>query len=198
MITPDEIRSGVVGTLHLFRGDAGGMRYFDVSTDGFFRSFGVFLLLLVPFVVAIAAQRLMILSGPGWSEPADFPLLSYFLAQLAAFGAVWVGFPLTVAAMAKPLGLAKTFVPFIVARNWSSLIAVLPFVVINVLYLVGLIDGETVSGLYLFALGFNLYISYQVTRFSAKTPMGMTFGLVALEFALTVLFGILADRLVNV
>lgn len=193
MFTPDEIRHAVIGTLALLRGDPDGMRHFDCSVEGFFRSFGVFLLLLAPFVLGLWAQFAMM------ELRADGVDVGWFLAiKLGALACAWLAYPLIVAGLAPALGMSATYGGFVVTRNWASLVVAVPLSLIDVAYLLGLVERVTASGLGLFAFGFNIYIGIQITRLAARTPMGTTIGLVILETALNLLISLLSDKLLGI
>lgn len=197
LLSFDEIRAGVVGSWRVLRGDPQGMRCFDCSVDGFWRSFGVFVPLLLPVLVNIAAQRRLHLIRTGM-DPRDFPDVVFVILQIGGFGVAWFGFPLLLAAVAGPLGIAPRFSPLVVVRNWASLIGIVPYFVATILFAAGLLTPQGLGLMSLGAFVFNVFLSYRVARLAAGAPPGLASGLVALDFVFTILIATVADRLVGI
>ena len=117
--------------------------------------------------------------------------------QVGAFVVGWFAYPLLIAAIADWIGLSKRFVPFIVARNWSAVIGIVPYFVPMLLFLAGAISLDTLGALTLLALAFNIYYAYLVARLAGGANMATAIGLVILDVALTLLIGASADRLIT-
>ncbi|WP_181708299.1 hypothetical protein [Chthonobacter rhizosphaerae] len=181
LLTSDEISRSTHAAWTLFKGDPAGLRQLDVSFDGFWRSFGVILLLLPALGILIASERLFIL-GHTAMTPETFPAGAFLLTRLLAVGLDWVDYPLLLALLARPLGLTRRYVPLVVALNWASLVAVIPITAPGLLHVLGLVGDETASFLGLFALGVVLRYQYLVTRIAVGGPVGFSIGLVALDY----------------
>ena len=195
MIGVGEIVRSLEGSWRLLVGDERGMRSYDTSIEGFWRSFGVMVACLPMPLVELTAQRLLPAAGRPEAEAAGGPL--FWIVGLAAYALSWIAFPLLLAALAKPLGIARVYVPYMVARNWTTLISTVPSFVVTTLFVLGLISTKTLGSLNLAALGFALYYAWQVTRIACATPFGLTSGLVALDFVLSLVVYTAADRLIG-
>ncbi len=195
MIDADEITRSLKGSWRLLLGDPRGMSFFDTSIDGFWRSFGVMILCLPMPLIELSAQRLLPVAGRIAPEVMQGPL--YWLGGLGAYALSWIAYPVLLALLAKPLGIARVYVPYMVARNWTTLIGVVPSLVVTVLFLLGFLPLEAVGPLNLAALGFGLYYAWQVTRIACAAPPGLTGGLVALDFLVSLVVYTAADRLVG-
>lgn len=196
LLSLDEMRQGFVGSWKLLRGDPQGMRHFDVSVDGFWRSFSVLFALLPPVLVSVAAERKLVMTSRAM-DATDFPTVFFTVMQLLSYALAWYGFPLLLAAIAGPLGLSNRYAPLVVARNWSSLLGILPFLVATLLYVLGLVSANGFGLMTLVSLIFNLYLGYQVAKLSALVPAGTAIGLVILDLFFTMLVANVADRLVG-
>lgn len=194
MFTPEEIRNGVTGSWRLLLGDPQGLLRFDVTTAGFYRSFGVILLLAVPFVIAGSSERALILETRGIGAEA-FPNVAFWIVQTIGFTAGWFAFAVVLAPLARPLGLARTYARLVIARNWSATIGVVPYVVPMLLHLLGFLTTEDFSAFMLAALVFNMGLAFQVTRLAAETSLGLTAALVVLDVLLTMVIGVGVDRI---
>ncbi|MBS8262520.1 hypothetical protein DYI23_20005 [Roseibium polysiphoniae] len=166
------------------------MRGFDLSIDGFWRSFAVIFLLVPLFVVSSLAERKLLLD-----ETEFLPAGAFWLAQFTSLGLDWVALPLLLAGLAKPLGISAGYVPFIVARNWTSLLAALPYVFVGLLYLAGLIAPGIMVLLSLVTLIVVIWYRFIIARVALQASMSMTIGVVILDIILSLLIGELAGRI---
>ncbi|MBD8878299.1 hypothetical protein [Roseibium polysiphoniae] len=190
MLSGQEIARALQGSWMLLRNRPEGMRGFDLSIEGFWRSFAVVFLLVPLFVVSSLAERKLLL------DETDFlPAGAFWLAQFTSLGLDWVALPLLLAGLAKPLGISAGYVPFIVARNWTSLLAALPYVFVGLLYLAGLIAPGIMVLLSLVTLIVVIWYRFIIARVALQASMSMTIGVVILDIILSLLIGELAGRI---
>ncbi|WP_213217829.1 hypothetical protein [Roseibium polysiphoniae] len=190
MLSGQEIARALQGSWMLLRNRPEGMRGFDLSIDGFWRSFAVIFLLVPLFVVSSLAERKLLLD-----ETEFLPAGAFWLAQFTSLGLDWVALPLLLAGLAKPLGISAGYVPFIVARNWTSLLAALPYVFVGLLYLAGLIAPGIMVLLSLVTLIVVIWYRFIIARVALQASMSMTIGVVILDIILSLLIGELAGRI---
>src|SRR6266571_9543875 len=137
-----EVQLAVGGALRLAVGDRRGLGSFDVSIDGFWRSFRAGLicyplyLLLVSFRVT-AAQ---------WEMSGVVPIL---VVETIAFVISWVAYPLLILPVSRHLGRANRFLPFMVVYNWSQIPQSVLFVLVGLDTATGLLPplGAHFAGL---------------------------------------------------
>ena len=67
MLDRDEIARSLTGAWHLFLDRPDAMRYFDLSIEGFWRSFRAIVLLLPAYILSTLAERVITLAR---SDPA--------------------------------------------------------------------------------------------------------------------------------
>ncbi|BBE72677.1 hypothetical protein [Oharaeibacter diazotrophicus] len=197
MPSPDEIARAAGAAWALFRGDPAGLRRLDLSVDGFWRSFSVFVLTLPALGVVIAAERLAILEHSAYTAetfPAGAFLVSRFLGQILA----WAAYPAVLALLARPLGFARVYVPLVVALNWSTLIAMVPATLPSLLYVLGLISGDAAFLCGLFALGVVLRYEFVVIRLATGAPVAFAAGLVALDYLVSDAIFEIAERIAGI
>lgn len=197
MFQPDEIARSAGGAWALFKGDPQGIRRFDTSFEGFWRSFGVILLIIPALGVVLAAHRIEILETSLYTNE-DFPAGRYLLSSLVSIGIDWVDYPILLALLARPLQLQKTYVPLIVALNWAQVVAVVPMTIPSLLSVFGVIDAETRAVLDLVAFGIVLRYQFMVTRFATGAPTGFAIGLVALDVIGSVIVQVLVGNLFGI
>ncbi|NRG16113.1 hypothetical protein HPQ64_00250 [Rhizobiales bacterium] len=170
------------------------MRGFDLSLSGFWRSFLVIVLLVPPFLIAILAERKLILTNP--ELPAgEFNDAVYLLSQSIGFGLDWVILPVLLAFLARPLNLGQAYVPFIVARNWTTLIAVIPYTIPALLYAIGIISASAMLLLSFVAMLIVIRYRYMVARIALDATVGLAIGIVMLDFLISLVIGTAITRL---
>ncbi|WP_146619907.1 hypothetical protein [Acuticoccus sediminis] len=110
-MTGAEVARSLEGAWRLFRNRPDGLTLLDRSVDGFWRSFTALL-----FVIPIDAISLLALSRIAVQPPFGQAILE----RLPTLAIDWIAFPIILALMAKPLGVTKTYVSYVVARNWAA------------------------------------------------------------------------------
>ncbi|WP_181699800.1 hypothetical protein [Chthonobacter albigriseus] len=197
MFSTDEISRSTGAAWALFKGDPQGLRQLDLSFSGFWRSFGVIVLILPAFGIALAAERQHILAA----TPVDaetFPASAFLVASLVTLILDWLDYPILLALLARPLGLQRTYVPLIVALNWAQLLAVLPIVAPSLLYLLGIIGYEAEEILMLIGFGVVLRYQFVITRIATGAPVGFVAGLVVLDLVSGMLVRVLVQAVVGI
>ncbi len=193
MLRSDEIIRSSQGAWELFLNKENAMRFFDCSYRGFWRSFLVFFLLTPFFILSAYSEKSVILHEIPQLE-ASFPHGSYLAAQAIAYTMNWLLFPLLLAAFAGPLQVSQTYAPYIVARNWASLISALMFSIPAVLFLIGALPIGVMVLITLILIGVMLRYQYLIARTALQAPMSMAIALVILDFLLSLLIGEIAGR----
>ncbi len=116
-----EITRSLHGAWRIARMDPDALKHFDLTIDGFWRSFAA-VLVVAPFYVVF----LIFNHGnqPGLELPTG-PAVSieFFVAvKLVAYIASWLAFPLVMVPISRMLDLSQTYVPYIIVWNWSNVL----------------------------------------------------------------------------
>jgi hypothetical protein len=108
-----EVQLAVGGALRLACGDRRGLGFFDVSLDGFWRSFRA-AAICYPMYVFLLSSRVTSVqwAATGWP--------TVILVETIAYVVAWVAFPLLMLHIAHWLGRDHRFLAFMVAYNWSQ------------------------------------------------------------------------------
>lgn len=192
ILTADEVSRSVRGTLDLLNRRAEGLRAFDMSEAGFWRSFGAIWLTLPVFVVELALERQRL--GPLGPAAALLDMSRVTLAVAAGHVASFVALPLAMIWISRKLGLGRVYAPFVVVTNWIGAAGATLLSVPAILLLVG---WATPSLAALFTFGFAVIV-LRVQWFATKTTLGVSGGLAAAIVTLGVLLDALIGRLVDV
>ncbi len=185
MTLGEEVRRSLAAAWGLFLNRPDAMRQFDLTVEGFWRSFGAVVLVAPIFVFGALADRQRVLSDAAEAMTTSVP--QDIFERLVALGIDWIALPLVLFVAARSLRIERTYTAFIVARNWSAVIASLPFGIISLLYLGGVLSKELVALLGLAALAIVLRYSFIVARAGLGVGIGFAAGLVAFDFFLSLL-----------
>lgn len=177
------------GCWRFIRRDPGADQDFNLSIDGFWRSFAMVVpVLFLMYPIFISDHRFGIELA---SEAGEVPALSIGrdYAYLISFILAW---PLAVALLAKLLGVAHNYIRYMVIYNWMTLpatgLALLP-------HLLHLASGAIFPTLVLAQIVFLflLYVSWYVARRGLETTVPVAIAFVLAEFA--VMLGL--DKLIR-
>jgi hypothetical protein len=169
------------------------MGQLDVSVDGFWRSFRAIWLVLPSFALLVLADYRM-------APPGSIPAGSFVLENAASLALQWVTFPIILALAAKQLRIGETYPAYIVARNWTSVLVIVPFAFTALLSLTGLAGKELTNILWLASFALSLRYSFIVARLGLRVPIAFAVTLVvadllvglAIESGMASLFGFVA------
>ena len=109
----EEITSSVYGAFLLARRDARGMGFFEISIDGFWRSF---------FAAAIVAPIHIIIVSLHAPAAAEVSFAWQFVVETIRYGLEWATFPVIMVVVARLMDLSHLYVAYIVAYNWSKVL----------------------------------------------------------------------------
>jgi hypothetical protein len=195
VITFGEVYAAVLHSWRIFRGDRGALQAFDTSFDGFWRSFAVIVALAPLYGVIFLAQQRLVVSDFVRDVEA-FPTGGFYVWKIAATLVDWIAFPAVAALLARPLNITSRYALLIVARNWTSILAILPYSFISLLYGLGLLPAAGYVWLAVIVLVVVIRFRYQVYSAALGGPTGLVVGIVALDFLLAIVIGELFDQLI--
>jgi hypothetical protein len=181
MLTADEVVRSLRGSFRLIQREADGLRAFDISIAGFWRSFAAIVLTLPAFVALLAERRLdagLLVSGSGLFDDGGL-----VVREALVFIAGWIGFPLVMIGFVRLMGLERRYVGYVVAYNWSTVIAAFVLAFPAALHVFGLAT-PALAAFYTFAFGI---IVVQYRWFLARTALRITSGLAVLVVGLDLL-----------
>ncbi|MBA1158619.1 hypothetical protein [Microvirga mediterraneensis] len=187
IVTAEEVNRSFRGTLDLLNSRSEGLKSFDMSERGFWRSFMAIWLTLPAYVVSLAFERLRL----GLLQP-DRPLLdSFWIDVVVALGHVagFIALPLAMIWVARWFRLEKAYVPFVIVTNWISVIGMLLLSVPAMLMLLGWAPPGLAS---LFALAFAVIIvrmQWFATKETLKIASLPALGIVVLGILLNSVIG---------
>ena len=156
--------------------DAGGMRYFDASIDGFWRSFFA-AVLIAPFYLIYQWLRFLV-------EASGGDAFRYACVETITYVIAWVLFPLVMISLARFIEREQQYLGYMVAYNWA---AVLQNALIMPVGMVAMIGGPEVGPVdFLSLVAFVAVVVYTwfITRTALNIDGGTAVTIVALDFLL--------------
>lgn len=195
IVTADEVNRSFRGTLDLLHSRAEGLKSFDMSERGFWRSFTAIWLTLPAYIVSLAFERLRL----GMLEPDRSLLDNFWVDLVVALGHVasFVALPVAMIWVARQFNLTKTYVPFVIVTNWISAMGLLVLSVPAMLLLLG---WATPSLSAIFSFAFAVII-VRMQWFATKATLGVStlpaFGIVVLGILLNSCVGSITRSLLG-
>jgi len=156
MIDLGAAAAGLTGAWRLARLDRGGMRYFDASEEGFWRSFQA-AIIAAPLYAALVLLR-----------PEDQPLspdpLRALLIESIGYVIRWTAFPLAAWYLARAFNCSGRYFGFIVAYNWAQVLQLIVAVPVAVLAASSAVPSSIVNIVALAVTVGVLYYEYFIAR----------------------------------
>jgi hypothetical protein len=179
----EEVLSALYGAYRLAWLDVAGMTYFNLTVEGFWRSF---------FAAVLVAPAYAILVGMQLSaEAEDFSVALVFLSEGIGYVLAWCAFPLVSLVLTRLLGLDRNYVALIVAHNWSAVLQTAAFVVV---VLLGVILPQALGTL-LVTLTTGAILVYQwfVIRTALQSSGGIALMLLLVDLVATSMISAATD-----
>ncbi|MDJ0930966.1 hypothetical protein [Breoghania sp.] len=190
-----EIRSLLAGAWEIFKGNPQGLRGFDLSVSGFWRSFLIVVPLLIAYLIVSGIQlQIAIDQIPGAEHLAS---QTFYGIQIVRLLLDWFLFPLLLALLARPLGISAHYVGFVVVHNWCELIVSLPLLIAALIYGAGIVGIDGFTFLSLAATGIGFYFRFRVARVALEASISFAIGIVVLDTVLSTVISLAYSQLVS-
>jgi hypothetical protein len=172
-----EITSSILGACRLALRDADGVRWFNLTVEGFWRSF-VAALLILPFALLVA---LVPLPQEDLDVERGFPMVIglYFLE--------WVGRAVLLLGLSVVVGRTNRYAGLVIMWNW---VAIPEFGLFAVATILSFLISPMAPFFFVIALGGMFAIDYFVTRTALDIGAGPAFGIVVVIFLAQLALGL--------
>ena len=180
-----EIALSLIGSFRLACGDARGIGSFNITHQGFWRSFSAALIVFPIFALLLSVRYLV--------NEGDVNIVRFMFVYLIAYIIGWIAFPLLANYLTIALNVHANFIRYIVAYNWASVvqnIVYLPFVILVEARLIHE-DFSIVVGVILLTLVF-LY-TWFVTKTALEVTAIAAVGIVILDLMLSIVISSIAQ-----
>lgn len=164
------IAASLTGAWRLARLKPDGFDWFDLSADGFWRSFLAMPVVLPLFLGFVAVQ----------AAPATTNWVGYFLVEVVGYLLAWCVFLGLMVPFARFFGLGSGYVPFVVAYNWAQVLILMLLLPPTLLRAAGVMPGLfNIVIVVLLALAI-LYVGL-LARLGLRTDWPQTVAVVLIE-----------------
>ena len=181
----EEVLSALYGAYRLAWLDVAGMAHFNLTVDGFWRSFFAAVLVAPAYAILVGLQ---VASGEEAIDPGLF-LLTESIGYILA----WCAFPLVAIVLTRLLGLGRNYVPLIVALNWAAVLQTALFLGV---VLLGAVLPEGLGTLVMtLTTGAILVYQWFVIRTALETTGGIALMLLLIDLIITSMINMGADRI---
>lgn len=169
MITSDYVSRAMTGVYRLGLHDAKGLSWFEMTADGFFRSFWAIVLSAPLYAYCVlgtidAAQTIPDTDGKTVS------LTVFILLHVLYFLGSSVAFLIAMGPLSRLLELQARYAAFAIAYNWGTLAIHAAAAVPVLAYGLGMINGADAIWLWLIVFGFGLYLRFASISVTTNAP----------------------------
>ena len=183
-----EILSALKGLGLLLRGDDRALLCYDLSLDGFWRSFWLPLATLFAYAVLMQPDAADLAY---WGEDR----LGYALVQGVKFLAAWAVYFALVAGLSRPFHLGARFGIFVILYNWAQGITTAATLPILAGASGDLLPGSVLAGWSTALLLAWLYIVVRIARLGLGATLSLALAIAALDLIVSMAVHRLVDLL---
>jgi hypothetical protein len=169
-----EVFASIQGAFLLARFNPAGMNYFNISMEGFWRSFGAAVVIAPVILITILAF---------YAGSEIYPV-RIAAVEFGQYVIGWVLFPVVMIFVARSMNLTDRYVGYIVAYNWSAVIQTALFAPLN---LVLAYSGASwvLEFMWLSAMIFVIIYLIFIAKTALGTTLSIAISLVGLDMLLT-------------
>lgn len=183
-----EIKSAIKGLGLLLRGDDRALQCYDLSLDGFWRSFWLPLVLLVVYALVMQPTAVELAAF-------DDSQAGYILAQAVKFLFGWVAYFALIGGISRIFGLSPRFGIFVILYNWAQAITTAATLPILAAVSWGVLPVSVLTGWSTALLAAWLYIVVRVARHGLGATLSLAVAISALDLLVTLAIHRLVDLL---
>lgn len=188
-----EIIRSIYGAWRIARMDPEALKYFNVSIEGFWRSFFA-ILIVAPFFLLSRS-----VADSSFSPDAENILgkegYDFLIFRIGVFIVGWISFPILMVPLARLLNLSSTYVPYIIAWNWSTVVASIFLLPASLIVGYGLMPDNLAGFIFMVIYVTILFYGYLVARSGLGCSAVTAIAIVLIDFLLSLLIGAGAEHL---
>ncbi len=183
-----EISTALHGAIRLAQLDAGGLKFFDRSSGGFWRSFFA--------AIMIAPAHLILLY---WSQelPGSAGVLRTTAVELISYAMRWLAYPFAMLFVLDFLGRRERYFDYLVPYNWVNIPQVGLLLFVTGLRVLGLLPTMLSDFLSLIAFVSILIYQWFVARVGLRISGTAAIALVLLDLVLGLSIGWVTEYLLR-
>jgi hypothetical protein len=176
----NEAARSLASAIGIVRREPAALDGFNLTIQGFWRSFAVIVAVIpASWVLVAAADRLALES----SEIAAHLTLVQGSLYVIAFSIAW---PVGAAMLARAFGLGAHYLRYMIAYNWLSVPLSGLLIVPNLAYLAGIIGAGLCSALGFVAYGITLFYCLYLARIAFETRAAIALAFLLADLTLSI------------
>ena len=162
------------------------------SVEGFWRSFFAIVIVAPFFLFA----RLVADSGVESDQESIFGNEDYgfLIFRVGVFVIGWISFPILMMPLARLLNLSATYIPYIIAWNWSTVVASIFLLPASLIVGLGLLPENLAGLIFMIIYVSILFYGYLVARSGLGCSAITAIAIVLIDFLLSLLIGAGAEH----
>jgi hypothetical protein len=189
MPTVVEFLYALRGLRRLVRFDIGGLGYFDLSIEGFWRSFRV-ALLIAPFYAIMIPYHLEALQPTvGWQHIMITEILTYIVG--------WLLYPLVAYEICRWIGRDTEYPGYIVVYNWSTILLIGAEMFVWLPTVAGMATTATSQRLDFLVTHIYLIYLWFIARGALRIPPLSAIGMVFTDYVLSSVLASIHDAMLK-
>lgn len=173
--------------------DTRAWKEFDLTAEGFFRSF-IAILFVIPLNILFDLFSIRLAQARAAGSGVDLSLSSYGTPEMifstVTLAIEWMIFPLVALYLLRYLGLQQRYAQYIIAHNWGRIVTELVNLPAIVLFSIGLISDQAAMDLLFIGLGLTLYYRFYIAQTALDVGWSLAMALSILQLLLTLFFAI--------
>jgi hypothetical protein len=167
-----QLIAAVQGAWRLMLWDKEGLTRFDMTIEGFWRSFYAPAAAL-PAVILVHVAHLMMMNETALLNPdaglPETPTTGLYLAiKTSGYIGEVILFPVLMVFISRRMAMSANYLPYIIAWNWVNALIIGVLAVPHLLYLAGVISLVSIYGFQVIILGLSILCLYFTTRTALK------------------------------
>ena len=178
MISAQQTFTALYGAYRLARLDTGGMKFFDQTIDGFWRSFYAAVIVAPLFILflAVSYDPEKIAAGP----------VRYIIIEGIAYVMAWYLFPLIMLNIVQAMDRAQQYLGYIVAYNWASVWQNFIYLPVAILAGLGVVNTGAIAFISTILIAAIVAYSWFIARTALQIAGGMAAMIVVFEWSLSI------------
>jgi len=190
-----EITKSINGAWRIARMDQNALNYFNISIEGFWRSF-IAILIVAPFYLIFLVLNHDQLSTTELSTEAATSKEFYVSMKLIAHILGWLVFPVVMIPISRLMDLSQRYIPYIIVWNWSNVLVMVVILPAVLIFPPSEHSGQSAKLILMAAQITVLFYGYLVARAGLECKTLTAIGVVMLDLLFGLLFNLLAGRLI--
>lgn len=170
----EESRKSIRGALRFARLDVDGIEDFNVSLDGFWRSFTAAVLCLPGYLYLVASD----------GDLAKIDPAKMWVVQTIAYTLAWTAWPLMSFYMTRAFDRGDRHLAYIIVYNWAQVIGYYAIVLVIVLFGEGDMGRWVFTIVYFVVLAYEWFIAWKLLDIPVGGAVGVQFLNVLLGLAI--------------